>query len=90
MMLFSSGCAAKVEKQTEYIFYIPEKITVPTKPTLLKYNTSQGINSASNFKKLQQNTVFLIDYANALKNTITQYEKLIDEYQTKKQELESK
>lgn len=88
-MLFSSGCATKVEKQTEYIFYIPEKISVPIKPTLLKYNTSQGINSASNFKKLQQNTVFLIDYANALRNTIIQYETLIDEYQTQKKQLET-
>lgn len=90
LVLFSSGCATKVEKQIEYVFYIPEKLSAPTKPTLLKYNTNQGLDSPENFKKSQQNTVFLIDYANALKNTVTQYETLIDEYQTQKKQLESK
>ena len=71
------------------MFYIPEKITLPSKPTLLKYNTRQKMDSPENFKKLQQNTVFLIDYANALKDVILHYELTIDQLTQQKDQMKT-
>lgn len=71
------------------MFYIPEKITLPSKPTLLKYNTQQKMDSPENFKKLQQNTVFLIDYANALKDVISHYELTIDQLTQQKDQMKT-
>ena len=53
-------------------------MAVPTKPTMLYYNQNEGFDSPTNFKRLQQNTVYLVDYANALKSVLTAYEQQID------------
>lgn len=84
-LLNSAGCSPKIDVQREYIYYIPEKIPVPEKPKLLTYNREQRLDSPENFKKIQQNTVFLIDYANSLKSVIQQYESTIDEFQKVKE-----
>lgn len=80
MLLCVSCSKPQVVTQTTFVYLYPEKIPTPTKPNLYTYKTDESITSTTNFKRLQQNTVFLVDYANALRNVITQYESQIDEF----------
>lgn len=76
-----SSCTKTIEievPKTEYVFRIPEKVTVPTKPIYQKYNPKEPVNSVQNFKKLQINWTLTVEYIAALKRTILYYEKQID------------
>lgn len=79
-LLCVSCSKPQVVTQTTFVYLYPEKIPVPSKPSLYTYKTDESITSTTNFKRLQQNTVFLVDYANALRDVITQYEVQIDEF----------
>ena len=79
--MLCSSCSSKNTEPvtiTKYEYLIPNKLPVPSKPELYKYDTSLSVASPVNFKRIQQNTIFLIDYANSLKSVITAYEKEID------------
>lgn len=81
-MILCSSCSSKSIEPvtiTKYEYLIPNKLPVPSKPELYKYDTSLSVASPVNFKRIQQNTIFLIDYANSLKSVITAYEKEIDD-----------
>lgn len=93
--MLNSGCATKTEIKEvtvpvpTYVFFIPEKITVPEKPKFLEYDATKLLNEPPNFQRLQQNTVLMKNYANSLRVTIDKYEALIDEIQETKDKMES-
>lgn len=81
--MFTSGCANKQPEEViiykiDYVFFIPEKITTPTKPVFKEYDPKYLLNQSPNFERVQQNTVLLKNYSNALRLTIDKYEALID------------
>lgn len=85
------SCAPKQPEtivQTKYVFMIPEKVATPTKPEFREYDKTKYLYQAPNFSRLQQNTILLKNYANTLKDTVTYYEKAIDEMQAKRAQLE--
>lgn len=91
IIVCASGCGNKqtdIEVNTHYTYFIPKKIPTPTKPILIPYNTNEKFDSPTNFKRLQQNTIFIIDYANSLKDVIEEYEKQIDKMNEEKNKLE--
>lgn len=77
-----SSCSPKVEYRTvlqpEYVFFIPEKIAAPAKPKFQDYDKSKYLYQAPNFSRLQQNTVLLKNYCNALFETVKHYEQAIE------------
>ena len=80
----------KVVVQYKYEVLCPEKQVVPTTPTLQFYNSSDPINSPSNFRKFQENQLMLTDYIISLKSVISGYEKSIDVINAKKAEIEKR
>lgn len=80
----------KVVVQYKYEVLCPEKQVVPTTPTLQFYNSSDPIDSPSNFRKFQENQLMLTDYIVSLKSVISGYEKSIDVINSKKTEIEKR
>ena len=90
-ILLMTGCATeKVVVQYKYEVLSPEKQVVPTTPTLQFYNSSDPIDSPSNFRKFQENQLMLTDYIISLKSVISGYEKSIDVINAKKTEIEKR
>ena len=89
--LMMTACTTeKVVVQYKYEVLCPEKQVVPTTPTLQFYNSSDPIDSPSNFRKFQENQLMLTDYIISLKSVISGYEKSIDVINAKKAEIEKK
>ena len=89
--LMMTACTTeKVVVQYKYEVLCPEKQVVPTTPTLQFYNSSDPINSPSNFRKFQENQLMLTDYIISLKSVISGYEKSIDVINAKKAEIEKR
>lgn len=91
--MFTSGCATKQPEEvivykTDYVFFIPDKITTPTKPVFKEYDPKYLLNQSPNFERVQQNTVLLKNYSNALRLTIDKYEALIDKMQEAKDSVQ--
>jgi len=80
----------KVVVQYKYEVLCPEKQVVPAIPELQFYNSSDPINSPSNFRKFQENQLMLTDYIISLKSVISGYEKSIDVINSKKVEIEKR
>ena len=89
--LMMTACTTeKVVVQYKYEVLCPEKQVVPTTPTLQLYNSSDPIDSPSNFRKFQENQLMLTDYIISLKSVISGYEKSIDVINAKKAEIEKR
>lgn len=89
--LMMTACTTeKVVVQYKYEVLCPEKQVVPTTPTLQFYNSSDPIDSPSNFRKFQENQLMLTDYIISLKSVIAGYEKSIDVINAKKAEIEKR
>lgn len=89
--LMVTACTTeKVVVQYKYEVLCPEKQVVPTTPTLQFYNSSDPIDSPSNFRKFQENQLMLTDYIISLKSVISGYEKSIDVINAKKAEIEKR
>ena len=89
--LMMTACTTeKVVVQYKYEVLCPEKQVVPTTPTLQFYNSSDPIDSPSNFRKFQENQLMLTDYIISLKSVISGYEKSIDVINAKKTEIEKR
>ena len=89
--LMMTACTTeKVVVQYKYEVLCPEKQVVPTTPTLQLYNSSDPIDSPSNFRKFQENQLMLTDYIISLKSVISGYEKSIDVINSKKVEIEKR
>ena len=89
--LMMTACTTeKVVVQYKYEVLCPEKQVVPTTPELQFYNSSDPIDSPSNFRKFQENQLMLTDYIISLKSVISGYEKSIDVINAKKAEIEKR
>lgn len=89
--LMMTACTTeKVVVQYKYEVLSPEKQVVPTTPELQFYNSSDPIDSPSNFRKFQENQLMLTDYIISLKSVISGYEKSIDVINAKKAEIEKR
>lgn len=89
--LMMTACTTeKVVVQYKYEVLCPEKQVVPTTPALQFYNSSDSIDSPSNFRKFQENQLMLTDYIISLKSVISGYEKSIDVINSKKAEIEKR
>ena len=89
--LMMTACTTeKVVVQYKYEVLCPEKQVVPTTPILQFYNSSDPIDSPSNFRKFQENQLMLTDYIISLKSVISGYEKSIDVINAKKIEIEKR
>ena len=89
--LMMTACTTeKVVVQYKYEVLCPEKQVVPTPPTFQFYNSSDPIDSPSNFRKFQENQLMLTDYIISLKSVISGYEKSIDVINSKKVEIEKR
>lgn len=89
--LMMTACTTeKVVVQYKYEVLCPEKQVVPTTPSLQFYNSSDPIDSPSNFRKFQENQLMLTDYIISLKSVISGYEKSIDVINSKKTEIEKR
>ena len=90
-ILLMTGCATeKVVVQYKYEVLSPEKQVLPAAPSIQLYNSSDSINSPSNFRKFQENQLMLTDYIISLKSVIAGYEKSIDNINEKKAEIEKR
>ena len=90
-ILLMAGCATeKVVVQYKYEVLSPEKQVLPAAPSIQLYNSSDPINSPSNFRKFQENQLMLTDYIISLKSVISGYEKSIDVINAKKAEIEKR
>ena len=90
-ILLMTGCATeKVVVQYTYEVLCAEKQVVPATPELQFYNSSDPIDSPSNFRKFQENQLMLTDYIISLKSVISGYEKSIDVINSKKTEIEKR
>ena len=91
-LVFTSCAPKQPEKiivpQVEYVFFIPEKVTIPKKPTFQSYDPKKSMMEKPNFTRLQQNTILMKNYANSLKTTVEHYEALIDKMKETKDKLE--
>lgn len=86
-----TGCTTeKVVTQYKYEVLSPEKQVIPAAPSIQLYNSSDPINSPSNFRKFQENQLMLTDYIISLKSVIAGYEKSIDVINSKKVEIEKR
>ena len=89
--LMMTACTTeKVVVQYKYEVLCPEKQVVPATPELQFYNSSDPIDSPSNFRKFQENQLMLTDYIISLKSVISGYEKSIDVINAKKAEIEKR
>ena len=89
--LMMTACTTeKVVVQYKYEVLCPEKQVVPATPGLQFYNSSDPIDSPSNFRKFQENQLMLTDYIISLKSVISGYEKSIDVINAKKAEIEKR
>ena len=89
-LMLTACTSEKVVVQYKYEVLCPEKQVVPTTPTLQFYNSSDPIDSPSNFRKFQENQLMLTDYIISLKSVISGYEKSIDVINAKKAEIEKR
>ena len=89
-LMITACTTEKVVVQYKYEVLCPEKQVVPTTPTLQFYNSSDPIDSPSNFRKFQENQLMLTDYIISLKSVISGYEKSIDVINAKKAEIEKR
>lgn len=90
-ILLMTGCTTeKVVVQYKYEVLSPEKQVLPAAPSIQLYNSSDPINSPSNFRKFQENQLMLTDYIISLKSVISGYEKSIDVINAKKAEIEKR
>lgn len=80
----------KVVVQYKYEVLSPEKQVLPAAPSIQLYNSSDPINSPSNFRKFQENQLMLTDYIISLKSVIAGYEKAIDNINEKKKEIDKR
>lgn len=85
------GCAStpQVVVQPRYMVYVPEKIATPAPPKLKTYDTRYGLDYPANFRKFQENSILLTDYAISLRETVNYYESQIDNLTKEKEKLES-
>ena len=90
ILLMTACTTEKVVVQYKYEVLCPEKQVVPTTPELQFYNSSDPIDSPSNFRKFQENQLMLTDYIISLKSVISGYEKSIDVINAKKAEIEKR
>ena len=89
--LMMTACTTeKVVVQYKYEVLSPEKQVLPATPKLQFYNSSDPIDSPSNFRKFQENQLMLTDYIISLKSVISGYEKSIDVINAKKTEIEKR
>ena len=90
-ILMMTACTTeKVVVQYKYEVLSPEKQVLPATPELQFYNSSDPIDSPSNFRKFQENQLMLTDYIISLKSVISGYEKSIDVINAKKAEIEKR
>ena len=90
ILLMTACTTEKVVVQYKYEVLSPEKQVVPATPELQFYNSSDPIDSPSNFRKFQENQLMLTDYIISLKSVISGYEKSIDVINAKKAEIEKR
>ena len=90
ILLMTACTTEKVVVQYKYEVLSPEKQVVPATPELQFYNSSDPIDSPSNFRKFQENQLMLTDYIISLKSVISGYEKSIDVINSKKTEIEKR
>lgn len=90
ILMLTACTSEKVVVQYKYEVLCPEKQVVPAAPTIQFYNSSEPIDSPSNFRKFQENQLMLTDYIISLKSVITGYEKSIDVINVKKEEIEKR
>lgn len=82
-----TGCTTEhtvTVPETKLVVLTPDKIAVPAKPELLKYDTRYGLDHPTNFRRFQTNQIVLIDYITNLQNVIATYESEIDNLQKQK------
>ena len=88
-----SSCApstpTRTVPDTQFMFFIPEKVNRPNRPVFEAYNPKVGMDDRGNFAKLQRNTLRWTEYTNALSRTCDYYEKQIDGFELKKTQLET-
>ena len=90
ILLMTACTTEKVVVQYKYEVLCPEKQVVPAAPAIQFYNSSEPIDSPSNFRKFQENQLMLTDYIISLKSVISGYEKSIDVINAKKTEIEKR
>ena len=90
ILLMTACTTEKVVVQYKYEVLSPEKQVLPATPELQFYNSSDPIDSPSNFRKFQENQLMLTDYIISLKSVISGYEKSIDVINAKKAEIEKR
>lgn len=87
------GCSRTVKVEvpkTEQLIFIPKIAERPSKPKFYRYLSTEGINSETNFKRLQWNTVIWKEYTDSLNRTIDYYEIQIRQLEEKKKQLQPK
>lgn len=68
--------------------HVPQMIPAPDPPTLENYDPKLAINHPTNFRRLQRNTIILVDYANSLRDVVTYYETQITNLQQLQQDID--
>ena len=87
-----SSCApttGRTVPDTEYVFFIPNKVPMPEKPVFEAYDPAVGMDHTRNFTKWQRNTLRATEYTNTLRGICDFYQKEITDLELKKQEMES-
>lgn len=92
LLVLSSCATSKIIEvpKTEYVFYVPEKVTRPQKPKFEMYDSRYGLNERNNFRKFQINSSLTKNYINSLVEIIEYYENQIDSINKQKALLENK
>ena len=82
-----SSTTQRTVPDTQFMFFVPDKVPRPNKPVFEAYNPKVGMDDRGNFAKLQRNTLRSVEYEKALNDTCGYYEKQIDQFNLKKEEL---